>query len=303
VVSCKLNKHPADYRRNSEISKFLGKSILRGPSSMDLGWNGFAIERHSVEEGDRSEEFSDHHFIVLWDVHSCHGERADTNGRFVSYSRRPGSASLFTAGTMPAVRKLTKMEVIIGAANPSLVNGIEEELDRRPIQPLNDKFNFQDAALRMLISLLITEAEAGGPCGRLYADSLVNALASRFVQLGRAITPEEKSIKSGLPGHLLRRVLERMNSEFSADLGLATLAAESGYSRAHFLRMFRAATAHTPHQYLLNLRLQNAVQMMKKRSTPLIDIAVACGFSSHTHFTKAFRSKYGVLPSQYRRRF
>jgi AraC family transcriptional regulator len=301
VVSNEPYKQPKDHQRNPEISKFLGESVLRGPSSIDLGWNGFAIERHSVEQGERPEKFSDHHFIVLWDVHSCHGERADVNGRFVPYSRRPGSASLFTAGTLPTVRKLTKMEVIIGAANPSLVNRIEEELDRRPIEPLNDKLNFQDAGLRMLISLLITEVEAGGPCGRLYADSLVNALATRFVQLCRAIQLQEKSIKSGLPGHLLRRVLERMNSEFSADLGLATLAAESGYSRAHFLRMFRAATAQTPHQYLLNLRLQNAVQMMKKRSTPLVDIAIACGFSSHTHFTKAFRSRYGALPSQYRR--
>jgi AraC family transcriptional regulator len=65
--------------------------------------------------------------------------------------------------------------------------------------------------------------------------------------------------------------------------------------------MFRAATDQTPHQYLLSLRLENAIQMMRKRSTPLIDIAVACGFSSHAHLTNAFRSKFGMLPSQYRR--
>jgi AraC family transcriptional regulator len=291
-----------DCRRNSEINKLLGRSSLRGPSSIELGWNGFAIERHSVEEGERAEEFSDHHFVVLWDVYSCHGERADPKGRFFPYSRRPGATSLFPAGTIPTLRKFSKMEVIVGAANPSLVNRVEEELDRRPVEPLNEKANFRDAGLRMLMSLLITESEAGGPCGRLYADSLVNALATRFVQLGRAIKPrEEKSTKSGLPRHLLRRVLERMNSEFSTDLGLEILAAESGYSRAHFLRMFRAATAYTPHQYLLNLRLEKAARMMKERRTPLIDIAVACGFSSHTHLTKAFRSKFGVLPSDYRR--
>jgi AraC family transcriptional regulator len=288
--------------RNSEIGKFLGGSFLRGPSSIDLGWNGLAIERHSVEEGERPERYSDCHFIVLWDVHSCHGERATgPNGQYVPYSRRPGSASLFTAGVIPAVRKLTKMEVIIGAVSPSLVNEIEEEADRRPIEPLNEKLNFKDAGLRMLMSLLITESEAGGPFGRLYADSLVNALATRLIQLGRLVRPQQKSVKSRLPGHLLRRVLDRMNSEFSTDLSLATLAAESGYSRAHFVRMFRAATAQTPHEYLLNLRLENALPMLRRRSTPLIDIAVACGFSSHTHFTKAFRTKFGVLPSQYRR--
>jgi hypothetical protein len=97
-----------DYLRNWEIDKILGSSSLRGPSSIDLGWNGFVIERHSVEEGERAEEFSDHHFVVLWDVHSCHGERTDPNGRFIPYLRHPGAISLFPAGAIPALRKLTK---------------------------------------------------------------------------------------------------------------------------------------------------------------------------------------------------
>jgi AraC family transcriptional regulator len=288
-------------RKSREIERFVRGSTLRGPSSINLGWNGFAIERHSLREGERPENSSDHHFIALWYAHSCHGERADPNGRFIPFTRRPGAVSLFTAGVIGAVRNLTKMELIVGALSPSLVNGIAQEFDRHPSEPLHEKLNFQDAGLRMLLSLLITESEAGGPFGRLYADSLIHALAIKFVQLGRAIKAPDQSIKSGLPGHLLRRVLERMNAEFAADLNLATLAAESGYSRAHFLRMFRSTTAQTPHQYLINLRLEKAVEMMKERSSALIDIAVACGFSSHTHFTKVFRSKFGVLPSQYRR--
>ena len=292
---------PNEYRKSSEIEKFVRGSTLRGQSSVELGWNGFAIERHSLPEGERPEKFSDHHFIALWDVHPCHGERADHSGRFIPFSRRPGALSLFASGIIGAVRNLTKTEVIVGALSPSLVKGIEDEMDRHRGEPLHEKLNFQDASLRMLMSVLITESEAGGPFGQLYADSLVHALASKFIQLGRTTGPPAKPIKSGLPGHLLRRVVERMTSDFSTDLTLQTLAAESGYSRAHFLRMFRAATGQTPHQYLLSLRLENAVRMMKERSTPLIDVAVACGFSSHTHFTKAFRSTFGVLPSQYRR--
>ena len=288
-------------RNSLEIDTFLRGSILRGRSSLDLGWDGFAIERHHVPAGERPEKCSDHHFILLWDVHSCHGERADQNGRFVPYARRPGAISLFPAGTIAAVRNSTKMEVIAGALSPSLISGVEQELDRRPSESLHEKPNFQDDSLRMLMSLLITESEAGGPAGRLYGDSLAHALATKFLQLGTGAKPPDQSIKAGLPGHVLRRVLERMNSQFSTDLSLATLAAESGYSRAHFLRMFRMATTQTPHQYLLTVRLENAVRMMKERSTSLADIALACGFSDHTHFTKVFRSKFGVLPNQYRR--
>jgi AraC family transcriptional regulator len=148
--------------------------------------------------------------------------------------------------SLGAVQNFTKMEVIVGAMSPSLIKGIEQELDRHSSESLHDKLNFQDDGLRMLVSLLIAESEAGGPYGRLYADSLIHALATKFVHLGRAIRAPDKSTKSGPPCHILRRVLERMNSEFSTDLSLAALAAESGYSRAHFLRMFRAVKGQTP---------------------------------------------------------
>lgn|SRR5215469_2087078 len=285
--------------RSSEIERFVKSSILRGRSSIELHWNGFTIERHHVPAGERPERHSDHHFIVLWDIPSCHGEHTE-NGRFVPYVRHPGAISMFTSGVIGAARNFNEMDVTVGAMTPSLIRGIEQELDRPPNSSLHEKQDFQDNGLRMLMSLLLAESEAGGPCGRLYGESLYHALASRFVQLGSA-TPPQHAFKFGLPGRVLRRVVERMKSEFATDLSLTALAAETGYSRAHFLRMFRAATGQTPHQYLLGLRLENAVQMMKNRSLALVDVAVACGFSSHTHFTKMFRSRFGVLPSQYRR--
>ena len=67
-------------------------------------------------------------------------------------------------------------------------------------------------------------------------------------------------------------------SGLNDNLDLATLATESGYSRAQFLRMFRAATGQTPHRYLLELRLEKTRVLIASRM-PLVDIAAACGFS------------------------
>jgi len=74
-------------RKSSEIEQFVRGSRLLGLSSVDLGWNGFAIGRHSLPEGERPQKSSDHHFIALWDTRSCHDERADLNGRFISFFR------------------------------------------------------------------------------------------------------------------------------------------------------------------------------------------------------------------------
>ncbi|HEY4046241.1 MAG TPA: helix-turn-helix domain-containing protein, partial [Acidobacteriaceae bacterium] len=138
-------------------------------------------------------------------------------------------------------------------------------------------------------------------CGTLYAESLIAALATRLLYAARVEKQPVKRTVSPLPRRQLRRVLERMQADLSANLNLATLAAESGYSRGHFLRTFRAATGQTPHDYLMELRLSKAQALISNRSMPLIDIAAACGFCSHAHLTTTFRLKFGLSPSKYRR--
>jgi AraC family transcriptional regulator len=103
------------------------------------------------------------------------------------------------------------------------------------------------------------------------------------------------------PHSRLQRVMKRMENELDTDLDLKTLAEASGYSRNHFLRMFRAATGYSPHQYLLHLRVKRAQAMMKNRSMNLIDIALDCGFSSHAQLSRVFRQLTGTTPSEYRR--
>jgi AraC family transcriptional regulator len=92
-----------------------------------------------------------------------------------------------------------------------------------------------------------------------------------------------------------------MRADLGTDLDLNTLAAESGYSRSHFLRTFRAATGCSPHQYLTRLRVEQSKTILREYSISLIDIALACGFSSHAHFSNTFRQIVGVTPSEYRR--
>jgi AraC family transcriptional regulator len=92
-----------------------------------------------------------------------------------------------------------------------------------------------------------------------------------------------------------------MHEGLDSALSLSALAAESGYSRAHFMRIFKATMGVTPHIHLLELRLQRAQKMVTSASMSLIDIALACGFRGHAHFTTAFTRRFGVAPSFYRK--
>ena len=172
-----------------------------------------------------------------------------------------------------------------------------------PVESLHEQLGVHDEGIQQLMSLLSAEADAGGPSGKLYVDSLSHALAARFRYVARPRKPQQENPKeSVLPRRILQRVIERMRTDFSANLDLATLATESGYSRAHFLRMFHAATGKTPHQYLLDIRLNEVQRRMRDSDERLIDIATDCGFCSHSHLSKVFRQKFGVTPSEYRRK-
>ena len=133
-------------------------------------------------------------------------------------------------------------------------------------------------------------------------DFVRSALAIRYLQLGdRARHQSVHSAVSTLPPHALKRVLERIDHSFQSDVSLASLAEEAGYSRSHFLKMFRTSTGMTPHQYVLKRRIDHARSLLKRREISIIDVAADCGFSSQAHLTQVFRQHVGVTPAGYRR--
>jgi transcriptional regulator GlxA family with amidase domain len=70
-----------------------------------------------------------------------------------------------------------------------------------------------------------------------------------------------------------------------------------------FTRMFREATATTPHNYLVQLRIGHAMHAMRTTSDSITAIAHASGFNDSNYFSSCFSKLTGVSPSEYRRRF
>ncbi len=284
---------------SEDFYAFLRGPSLLGLSSRGLDWQGFVVERHTAASGERPEAIADRYILGLVVGRPWTGEHPNGRGGFTSIPNIPGTMTLITPGIVPACSSRERCEHILCALEPSFVHGVEGELDSRPKETPWSRGGLNDPSLRQLMKLLATEANQGGPSGRLYADYLGHAVATRFLLL----STEEKrtgSRTSPLPRHLLRRILDRME-DVSADLDLRSLAAESGYSRGHFLRMFHAATGSTPHHYLLQVRLKRAQELIRMGKMSFIDIAAASGFSSHAHMSKAFRKVLNVTPSEYRR--
>ena len=83
-------------------------------------------------------------------------------------------------------------------------------------------------------------------------------------------------------------------------MSLSDLAAEAGTSRFHFARAFRNAMGVPPHRYLTLRRIERAKQLLHGTDLSLVDIALAVGFGSQSHFTLRFREAIGTTPRRFR---
>jgi AraC family transcriptional regulator len=102
------------------------------------------------------------------------------------------------------------------------------------------------------------------------------------------------------PSAWLSRILEWMNDECSDKLTLTQAAELAGVHPVHISRSFRRMKGCTFREYLTLIRLRRATDLLKRSSSQVTEIAFACGFSDHAHFTRTFKQATGLTPTAYR---
>lgn len=289
-------------RAETPMDAILQGSTPDGPSSKPLTREGVVVERRSGLPLERGRTLLDHHYMLAWEQVPVVTEQAYAGRQPTRVTKLPGTLSLGLAGDLVPVRIHTPFQVIACLLDPAMVGTLMDEEEIAGSDPLHAHALSEDKALMSLVQLLADEDESAGASGRLYGESLALAVMSRFVSNARlAPVHATGDLGHALPAPRLRRVIDRMAADLSDDLSLDTLARESGYSRAHFLRMFRAATGNTPHRYLREMRLAFARDRLAAGAEPIAEIALSAGFSSQSHLTTLFHARFGRTPAEFRR--
>src|SRR5450432_3248734 len=165
---------------------------------------------------------------------------------------------------------------------------------------LRPRRKFADSRLGAMATAVHAEMVAGFPSGRLFLDSVEQAMAVMLVN-GHAVRHRPVQIyRGGLGSARLRRINELVHAKMEDDLSLDDMAQSVGLSTAHFARMFRKSTGETPHQFVLRQRLERAKAMLRAPDARVLDVAIACGFKTQQHFAQVFRDVWGVSPTEYR---
>jgi AraC family transcriptional regulator len=186
---------------------------------------------------------------------------------------------------------------ISDAALMASSDGAYGEVELRPQR------KFADPRVSAMVAAVHAEMVAGFPSGRLFLDSIEQAMAVALVH-GHAVRHRPVQIyRGGLGSARLRTIKELVHAKMEDDLSLDEMAQSIGLSTAHFARMFRKSTGETPYQFVLRQRVERAKAMLRAPNARVLDVAVACGFKTQQHFAQVFRDVCGVSPTQYRQDF
>jgi AraC-like DNA-binding protein len=99
----------------------------------------------------------------------------------------------------------------------------------------------------------------------------------------------------------MKEAMTFIEQNYHRDISIEDVANTCGLSRAYFGKLFRNATGETPQSFLINYRMNCATQLLKDGHLSVQEVGRRVGYENQLHFSRAFKSVYGMSPSSYRR--
>jgi AraC family transcriptional regulator len=158
-----------------------------------------------------------------------------------------------------------------------------------------------DAIARHLLLSLRPVLERPAQANALFVDDVAAALCSHVAQTYGGIRGLGTLPRGGLAPWQEKRAKELLESDLSGEFPLSRLALECGLSVRHFTRGFRQSVGMPPHRYLLKRRIERARDLLRDPDLTLLEVALACGFSDQSHFSRLFRASMHMSPGAWRR--
>jgi AraC family transcriptional regulator len=160
--------------------------------------------------------------------------------------------------------------------------------------------------LKERLDYLIRVGDSCSSFSSLRADAMIRNILLSLVRDARAAeaTAERLAVsRRSTRIELFKRLSqarECIHSNYASPLPLESMAEKAQLNRQHFLRMFRDCFGSTPHQYLIEVRLAAARELLADTTEPVAAICRMTGFESPPSFSNLFRSKFGASPTAYR---
>ncbi|MEH1772979.1 AraC family transcriptional regulator [Nostoc sp.] len=291
-----------DYRQANAANSLLPKpSILSS-----TGWSHLHLEVYQQPKFEIVEHQHTMHIIACGLPDSLEELERDNktgerwlDGKLQQERRRTGDIAVIPAGISHRCNWNTSVEFMVLAIEPALLQQVGEDFvnpDRIELMP---RFmSQQDVLIQGIFSTLRDELESGKIGGDLLIDSFKTTLAIHLLRNYCTTQPKLSSYANGLSQAILKQVTEYIHEHLHQDLKLADLSAIAQLSPYHFLRLFKQRMGITPHQYILQRRIEKVKHLLKHSNLSIAEIAMQTGFCDQSHLTRCFKHIVGITPKQ-----
>ena len=271
-------------------------------SSQAQSWENILVEQFQPPPGEERNHFSEEHAICLSLAPRPVRLLQIKGGRTYVGLHSRGDISVTPVKTPHFARWESDDSCLQIRIASQFIQSVAREMVATDPDRLELRLEFQtrDPQLEAIAMLLLAELKQENSGGRLYIESLSNVLAVHLLRQYAA--PESRLIvyESGLSERQILQVVEYINEHLNQDIKLADLAALLTISESHLSHQFKQSIGMTPHQYLLQQRVERAKELLKQGDRSIMDVAFLCGFNSHSHLSKQFRQLTGITPKAYR---
>lgn len=118
------------------------------------------------------------------------------------------------------------------------------------------------------------------------------------------LTQSAKSTKpiqsNKMSDYYIKEAINYIEQNFQNDITIEDIAAVCGINRSYFGKIFRNSIGRTPQEFLMNYRMIKATELLKLTSLSIADIGSAVGYENQLHFSRAFKTIYGISPREWR---
>ena len=184
----------------------------------------------------------------------------------------------------------------------SAFDAIADDADAPRIGDLkHNSMAFDDATISHLGWAVLPALRHPDQASQLFLDHAFLALGTYVAQMYGGMQPLSRPIRGGLAPWQLRRAKEIFCENLDGSVSLKEVARECRLSVSHFSRAFRRNMGVSPHNWLLQHRIEVAKERLRDRRLSVLEVALACGFADQSHLTKVFTRAAGLSPAAWRR--
>lgn len=192
----------------------------------------------------------------------------------------------------PARTELTMLRI-----EPELLRRIARESGMRAVELIGQCSAF-DPIIWHLGRALRDELRRRRQLDAQYLQSVAVVLTRHL--LSTYVTTVLPAESGGLPRYKLRRTVEYIHENLGGEISFRNVAAHVRMSPYHFARKFKQSTGQSPHNYIVQCRIERAKVLLAEARLPICDVAFEVGYKSQSHFTTCFGRVTGVTPGEFR---